>query len=52
MTLAEALRKDVYQTKRELARILRITPRDVEQMVERFVVDHLEEHAEQLDKLG
>jgi len=25
---------------------------DVEQMVERFVVDHLEEHAEQLDKLG
>jgi Mn-dependent DtxR family transcriptional regulator len=34
VTLAEALRKDVYQTKRELARILRITPRDVEQMVE------------------
>jgi len=25
---------------------------DVEEMVERFVVDHLEEHAEQLDKLG
>lgn len=35
MTLAEALRKDVYQTKRELAAAMRVTPRDVEQMVER-----------------
>jgi biotin operon repressor len=35
MMLAEALRTDVYQTKRELAEKLRTTPRDVEQAIER-----------------